>query len=120
MEQKLCSGSYRVVFLNHVGTMSALFCEIFVQGNLQWACEYRFGRLKWRLVDGKIYSSISRITKANECSQLLSQLESEGYLVTSVLSQQVSCPIAPSYLDLPEMPRSGVSLEELLAEFLPG
>ncbi len=82
-------GNYRVVFLVNVGTIAALFCEQFYNQTEQLVCEYRYGRLKWRLVNYKDYSGISRIAQFEEYAQLAQALKAAGYKVTSVLSCQV-------------------------------
>ena len=87
-EIKLPIGDYRVVFLANVGAVAALFCEQFNQKE-QLVCEYRFGRLKWRLVNGKDYAAISRIARLEEYQKLSQTLEQAGYKITSVLSCQL-------------------------------
>ncbi len=75
---KLPVGNYRVVFLVNVGTIAALFCEQFYNETEQLVCEYRYSRLKWRLVNYKDYSGISRIAHVEEYAQLAQALEAAG------------------------------------------
>ncbi len=89
-EFELPKGNYRVVFLVHVGTIAALFCEQSYHELEQLVCEYRLGKLKWRLVNYKSYSDISRIARPEEYKQLYQSLEEAGYKVTSVLSCQIT------------------------------
>lgn len=82
-------GNYRVVFLANVGAVAAFFREQPFTQTEHLVCEYRFGRLKWRLVNGKDYANISRIARLEEYKQLSQTLEQAGYKITSVLSCQL-------------------------------
>jgi len=85
---KLPKGNHRVVFLVNVGWIAALFCEHYFNDAQQLVCEYRFGQLKWRLVNPKTYNNISRLALCEEYKPLSQALEEAGYKVTSVLSCQ--------------------------------